>query len=169
MENPGSGEQEIEALVERYSDLVYRLAFTSTKRQNDAEDLYQEVFLRYIRRQPVFASREHERAWFIRVTVNLAHSFWRSAWKRKIVLFAQDKDFPVSEQEAGQDHQLRELLAGLPPKDRNVLHLYYYEDYSVEQISRLLGVRASTVRTRLTRARRRFAAILEEERKYGGE
>ena len=147
-----------EEIVRRYSDMVYRLACAQVRSRADAEDLYQEVFLRLFDRQRAFASEEHRKAWLIRVTVNCARKFWASAWVRHTVPLKED--LPFSEPE---DQMLWEQLQKLPGPYRAVLHLFYYEDLGVAEIARLLQRKPATVRTQLTRARRALRKLLEEE------
>lgn len=147
-----------EQVVETYADMVYRLAFARTGNRSDAEDIFQEVFLRYIRKKPAFSSEEHCRAWLIRVTVNCSKSLWKSAWRRKTQ--------PLCDEIVFKEPEERELfceLQRLPERDRTVLHLFYYEELSIEQISHLLTTKPATIRTQLTRARRKLKVLLEEE------
>ena len=64
----------IENILKKYADTVYRIAFVRVKNRSDAEDITQEVFVRFIKRDPVFETEEHEKAWFIRVAVNCSKS-----------------------------------------------------------------------------------------------
>lgn len=157
-----------EEVIRRNSDLVYRLAFSLVKSGADADDIYQDVFLQYLKRMPVFDSEQHEKAWFIRVTVNRCKNHWKSPWmKRRAVLHeeaglygkarAEEGTISMSGEhtaEAEMDLALIETVRQLPEKYRVVIHLFYYEEMSVEEIGRATNSRASTVRTRLTRARR---------------
>lgn len=72
------------AMIERYSDMVYRLAYSLVKQKFDADDIHQEVFIRYLRKKPIFQNQENEKAWFLRVTINCCKNHWKSAWMRKI-------------------------------------------------------------------------------------
>lgn len=71
-----------EAIIRQHADMVYRLAYAQTRSKSDADDIFQEVFLRYIQRKPDFVSEEHCKAWFLRVTVNCAKKHWESWWFR---------------------------------------------------------------------------------------
>ncbi len=148
-----------EQAISQYGEMVYRLAFSHTGSRQDADDIYQEVFLRLVRCSTAFEDGEHLRAWLIRVTINCCNSLWRSPWKRRTVPLVQVEDTPV---EMGPElAELTEALGRLSSKDRTVIHLFYYEDLSVAQLSRLLGERESTIRSRLTRARQRLKQLLE--------
>lgn len=151
-------EWEREAVIRRYADMVYRLAYAHVRNRADADDLFQEVFLRYLRARPVFRSEEHAKAWFIRVTVNCARSFFHAAWRRRTQ--------PLSDwagEVTGEERALDEALGKLSKTDRLVIHLHYYEGYSTEEIGALIGKKPSSVRSQLTRARTRLKELLKEE------
>ena len=118
-----------EAVIRRYSDMVYRLAFARTGNRSDAEDLYQEVFLRYLTRAPAFTSEEHRKAWLLRVAVNCANRFHTAPWRKRTEPLSEALSVPAPE---GED--LWEELRRLPERDRTVLHLYYYEDMTTEEL-----------------------------------
>jgi len=149
---------EAEEAVRIYADMVYRLAFSQVRNKSDADDIFQEVFLRYLKKLPRFGSEEHRKAWLIRVTVNCAKKHWSSAWNKRVVALEDNLASPPPE-----ENGLSEALERLPPKYRAVIHLFYYEGYKVEQIGRILKLRQSTVRTRLTRARVQLGAMLKGE------
>jgi RNA polymerase sigma-70 factor (ECF subfamily) len=138
----------IEAIVEKYSSMVYKIAFSQTKCKSDADDVFQDVFLRYIKSKSDFESEEHEKAWFIRVTINCSRKIWSSAWHKRTV--ALDESMHFENQEMNEIYQ---VVMDLPVKFRTVIHLFYYEDMSIAQISKTLQMKESTIRTRLTRAR----------------
>ena len=149
---------ELESVMERYGRMVYRLAYSHTRCRADAEDIYQEVFLRYFQKRPVFDSEDHRRAWLLRVTVNRCRTLFASAWFRHRAS-PVGWDPTMEQEETGLD----EALALLRPGDRLVLHLFYYEELSVQEIAASLHRKDSTIRTQLTRARRRLAAIMKGE------
>ncbi|MEG1776183.1 MAG: sigma-70 family RNA polymerase sigma factor [Clostridia bacterium] len=147
---------EIEAFIHRHSALVYRVAYARTNQKADADDVFQEVFLRYAAKLPTFESEEHQRAWLIRVTLNCASKHYASFWNRKTTALPEDFAFAQPE-ESG----LAEALRQLPAKDRALVHLFYYEGYSTDEIAKLLRTKTSTVRTRLTRARAKLKVLLK--------
>lgn len=147
-----------ERIVNAYADTVYRLAYAYAHKRADADDIFQDVFYRYFRKRPAFESSEHEKAWFLRVTVNCAKKRLSSAWRRRVGTLEDDIPFLTAE-----DSGLNEALSKLPAVDRSVIHLFYYEGYRAEEIGALLGLNASAVRTRLTRARRKLKAYMKEE------
>lgn len=144
--------------VDRWGPAVYRLACAVTGSRSDADDVFQEVFLRYHRAAPDFASQAHEKAWLLRVTVNRCKSLLASPWRRHSVPLEDVYACPGPEESA-----VAEALAALPPKDRTLLHLYYYEGYRTEEMARLLGRKSATIRSQLTRARQKLARLLKEE------
>ncbi|OUO36314.1 sigma-70 family RNA polymerase sigma factor [Flavonifractor sp. An306] len=135
-------------VMECYGDMVYRLALAQTHSSHDADDVFQEVFLRYLRAAPAFREEEHRKAWLLRVTVNCCKKLHGSFWRRHTV--ALSETLPAQNPEEGE---LLGLLEGLPPKYRAVLHLYYYEGYATEEIAAILGRSPGTVRSQLSRGR----------------
>ncbi len=146
-----------EKVIKFYADMVYRLAFARTGTKCDADEVFQEVFMRYIKNKPVFENEEHRKAWLIRVTINCSNKLWNSAWKRKIEPLTETISF-----ETKNDIDLNKELQQLPPKYREVIHLFYYEDMSLDEISQALNRKNSTVRTQLTRARALLKNMLKE-------
>ena len=141
--------------------MVYRLACAQTGSRDRADDVFQEVFLRLVRRDPAFASEEHRKAWLLRVTLNCCKKLGTSAWRRRVLPLER-----LPETEQPDDFEavaLRDALARLPEKDRAVLNLFYGEGLKSEEIGELFGEKASSVRSRLSRAR----ALLRRE--WGGE
>lgn len=153
---PQCSPAELEQVLELYGNMVYRLAYACMRSTMDAEDVYQEVFLRYFQKRPSFESEEHRRAWLLRVTVNRARTLFRSAWFRHTVPLEDRVVFAEPE-----ERRLDEALAQLRSGDRELLHLFYYEELSVREIGELLRRKESTVRTQLTRVRRRLGEILK--------
>ena len=147
-----------ENVIKFYADMVYRLAFARTGTKCDADEVFQEVFIRYIKKQPVFENEEHRKAWFIRVTINCSNKLWNSAWNRKIEPLPDTIPF-----ETKDDIELKNELQQLPKKYREVIHLFYYEDMSLDEISQALNRKNSTVRTQLTRARAMLKNVLKED------
>ena len=160
--------EQVSEMINRNSDMVYRLAFSMVKSVQDAEDVHQEVFIRYIRTNPLFESREHERAWFIRVTTNLCKNLWKSAWRQKMVSMdsleeTQEGNAYIQQSLNEEEELLVETVKRLPFKYRVVVHLFYYEEMSLEEIAQALNLKPSNVRTRLTRARKMLREWLKED------
>ena len=106
--------------------MVYRIAFLRTKSSADADDVLQEVFLRYIRRSPDFADDEHSKAWFIRAAINCSLSLLTSAWNRNTV--GMEDELLTRVENEGEVYG---VVLSLPVKLRTAIHLYYYEGYKV--------------------------------------
>ena len=149
-----------EEMVDRYANLVYRLAFARTRSRDAADEIFQEVFLRYVSRQPAFDSEAHAKAWFCRVTVNCANSYWRNPFRRRTAPLDAAAELSAPEPE---EARLDGYLDKLPPELRAAVHLYYYEGYQTAEIAALTGLREGSVRSRLTRARTRLRQVLKGE------
>lgn len=154
-----------EEVIRRNSDMVYRLAYSLVKTRADADDIFQEVFLRYMQNAPAFQGAEHEKAWFLRVTMNCCKNFWKSPWtRRRVALEREEMEQCGLSCELDDDSAaLVDAVKQLSKKYRIVIHLFYYEELSIEEIAKLTNAKASTVRTRLTRARRQLRSLLKEE------
>ena len=150
-----------EETIRRFAGMVYRLAYAKTGNRHDADDVFQEVFLRYVRKRPLWESDDHAKAWFLRVTVNCANSLLASPFRRRSVPLAEEPDVPPPQPEAGTD--LARAVSRLPRAYREVVHLFYYEDVSCAQIAAVLHRREATVRMQLTRARRLLQQMLEAD------
>lgn len=152
--------EQLEQVVRQYADTVYRLALANTHHPADADDIFQDVFLKYAQKHPAFASEEHRKAWLIRVTVNCCRSHYRSNWWKRILPLEE-----AAHATAMDDHDpaLAEALAQLPAKYRTVIHLHYFENYDTSEIAGLTGQQPSTVRAQLTRARQMLKDLLKGE------
>lgn len=157
--------EEFSALAQQHMAMVYRVALNCVKTPEDADDVTQNVMLRLYRAGPSFESGEHARRWLIRVAVNESKRLLTTPWRRRTVALDQiTQQQPAS---AGTGSQLLELVRALPQKYRLPLYLYYYEDYSVEEISAILGRGVSTVQTQLARGRQKLKQMLTEETQDG--
>lgn len=152
--------EEAERLVREHGQSVYRLAYAKTGNRQDAEDVTQETFLRLVCSAPEFRDGDHCRAWLLRVAANCAKDLFRAPWRRKNVPL-EETEHILQAQEPETGGVLEAVLA-LPEQYRLPVHLFYYEELSIEEIAKVLGIRAGTVRTRLTRARRKLREVLKE-------
>ncbi|WP_130871150.1 RNA polymerase sigma factor [Intestinimonas massiliensis (ex Afouda et al. 2020)] len=153
-------ERETNEAIERYGDTVRRLCMIHLKNEADTQDIFQTVFLKYLLHTADFESREHEKAWFIRVTINACRDVLKSVFRRRTVSLDQVRDLPAPQGESGE--VLRAVLS-LPRKYREVIYLHYYEGYTAPEMSKLLGRNVNTVYTDLTRAREKLKTILGGE------
>lgn len=151
--------EDVVSVLQRYANMVYRLALTQTKHKADADDVFQEVFLRLVARERTFESEEHLKAWLIRVTINCSRKWFRAARFGRFLSLDRE---PV-QTEALDQREVLEAVMALPRKYRTVIHLFYYEDLSIAQISEILQVNESTIKSQLARARRMLRTRLEED------
>ncbi len=152
-------------MIGKYSDLVYRMAYSLVKNRYDADDIHQEVFIRYLRKRPEFENPAHEKAWFLRVTVNLCKNLWKTAWRQKTIGLTDyaAENVGLPEEPESESDQIIAIVKKLPQKYRIVIHLFYYEELSIDEIAKVLRMKPSTVRTQLTRARARLKILLERD------
>ena len=144
--------------MEAHGGAVYRLALCRTQSVPDAQDVYQDVFLRLLGQAEVTAwPQDRLRAWLLRVTLNRCADLHRFRLRRPVVPLEEAADAAAAEDGAAE---LWEAVARLPEKLRTVVHLHYAEGYSTDEIAVLLGVPAATVRTRLRRARLKLKDLL---------
>lgn len=146
--------------IEEYADMVYRVALTRCKSIETAEDIFQEVFMRFSEKNPKFENDEHEKAWFIRVTINLTKNIKESAWNKKVVRLDENIVFSTKE-----ENDVYGAVCELPQNYRTVIYLLYYEGYKVYEISKLMNKPEGTIKIWLFRARE----ILKEKLKGGFE
>lgn len=143
-------------IVQQYSDMLFRLAYSRLQTEADAEDCVQDVFMKLLEKQPEFRDQEHEKAWLIRVTINRA-----SDLRRKNAKIVPLEELP---EKANDEHpSILSAVRQLPDKYAAILHLRYYEGYTLKEISNLLALPTATVGTRLSRGKARLKTILEEE------
>ena len=144
--------KQIEALILKYEKTVYKLAYSYMKNKQDTDDIYQEVFLRFFRKKPEFESEEHEKAWFIRVTINACKDLLKNFFRTHTVALEEVMEQPAL---MPPDHrEVLEAVLSLPAKYKEVVYLHYYEDYTVPEISGILGKNVNTIYTLLTRSRK---------------
>lgn len=144
-----------------WGDAVYRLALSQTRSRADAEDVYQDVFLKLHSDATAFESPEHVKAWLLRVTVNRCRDLARSGWKRRTVALDPEWDAPDTPARDDEDAAVWDAVGHLPEQQRTAVHLHYVEGYSTDEIARALDCRPATARTWLFRARARIKELLE--------
>ena len=151
-------EQDLRRMVETYSPMLLRAALTRGSTPADAEDAVQDVFLRVLTHAPRFRDREHEKAWLLRATLNRSSDLRR---RRR-----DDAPLEDAEKATAPEPDYGTLLSAvrsLPQAYSAVIHLYYYEGYSIKEIAGLLALPVPTVGTRLSRGRSRLRDLLKEE------
>lgn len=155
----------VEELFEQHADMVYRIAFVQMKTAADTDDVFQEVFLRLVKHAHKLKSGEHAKAWLIRCTLNCCNSAHTSTWKKKTTAL-EDYQGVVDGLDLRQI-ELLEAVKKLSPDHQAVIHLFYYEGYSNQEIAVLLDVNENTVKSRLRRARQDLRAVWEDPEESG--
>lgn len=151
-------EQEVNRAMERHADTVRRLCLIHLKNHADTEDIFQTVFLKYSLSSVRFESEEHERAWFIRVTLNACRDLLRRFFRSRTV--SLDKLVEQPARIAPEHREVLEAVLALPQPYRDVVYLHYFEGMTAPQISQALHKKVHTVYTLLTRARQRLRETL---------
>ena len=151
----------IEELLEEYQNRLYVAALSICKNTYDAEDVVQDTFIKYLSKNIDYESKEHIKAWLLRVAINLAKNKTTTFFRRKVIPmedYMQNIEIPSKE-----SYNLFNAVMSLPQKYRIVIHLFYYEDYSVKEIAEILKISQENVKTRLTRGRKQLKTMLKEE------
>ena len=146
----------IDEIFAKHADTVYRVALSQTSQQADAEDVFQDVFVKLFATDTIFQSDEHIKAWLIRVTINKCRDLHKSAWNQKTVELT-----PELADAAHEAIDMEDALARLPLHYRSVIHLFYFEDMSIAEIAKALQSNENTVKTWLSRARKLLKVDLE--------
>ncbi len=143
--------EDVNRVMEDYADMVRRICLVHLKNRHDTEDVFQNVYMKYLLYEGSFESREHEKAWFARVTINACTDWLRSLSRRKWVPLSV-----LNEESRSLDEESAEILESvlkLPEKYRNVIYLHYFEGYSAVEIAGILGRKENTIYTWLSRAK----------------
>lgn len=153
------------ACVEKYLNMVYRISFHYFGNREDAEDVSQDVFIKLYSCKKQFTNDDEMKAWLIRVTSNTCHSYFRNPFrKRRLELDEMEweklSDSSSSEQDVINRKVIFDAVMSLPEHYRIVVYLFYYEEYSISQISDVLKIKETTIQTRLSRAREKLKKIL---------
>ena len=149
-------ERTARAQIDRWGDMVWRLALARTRHVQDSEDVFQEVFCRFFRHQEELESDEHRKAWLIRCTLNCTNTLLAAPWRKNLPL-----EEAVLQAIEPEDRAVYRAVLALPPKYRTAIHLHYVEGYSIAEISAFLGAKEGTVKSWLSRGREKLAAALK--------
>lgn len=157
--------EDFERVLERYGKMLYRLAFSRTGNYHDANDVVQDAMLRYIRSEKCFNDEEHRKAWLIKITINCSKSFHSSGWNRHRSGEEMDEEkfgsYDGDLNKVDTKNAVLKAVLELPAKYRTVVHLFYYEDMTIEEICRVLDATEGAVKTQLHRARNMLKSKLE--------
>ena len=154
-------DQEVNRAIELYADTIRRICMVHLKNYSDTEDIFQIVFLKYVLSSVIFENEGHEKAWFIRVTINACKDLLKNFFRSRTVSIDELLDQPVAL--TPDNSEVLEAVLSLPKKYKDVVYLHYYEGYTAVEISRILHKNVNTIYTFLTRSKR----LLKE--KLGGE
>lgn len=152
-------------LIDNYSEEIYHIAIGYLDNEDDAEDVVQEVFVKYInhiKEGKRFTDKEHEKYWIIRVTMNICCNEVNSARKRMNIPLKENLYFTLR---IDSESNLKEIINSLKDKYRIVFELFYINDLKISEISEILGISESNVKTRLKRARDKIKEYFEQEEK----
>ena len=147
--------EKFKELYERNIDTVYRIAYIILKNPSDTDDAVQCVFLKFLNSNKTFNCTEHEKAWFIVITRNYCKDILRSWWKSRRIDLEALPDIEHWDSKEESSEVLEKLLL-MPEKYKTVLYLYYFEEYSIKQISEVLERKENTIQTQLSRGRNRL-------------
>ena len=151
------GEQECEQAVDRYADMVRRICLVHLKSAEDTEDVFQNVFLKYLQHDEPFEDEEHEKAWMIRVTLNACRDYLRFLFRHRTTPLEAIPETAAAEP---KNREVLEAVLSLPEKYRDVIYLHYYDGYTAEQIGKILQKRENTVYSLLSRGRSLLRPLL---------
>lgn len=146
-----------EKIVRQYADMIYRIALQNLKNPTDAQDIFQEVCMALLTKNAPLDDDAHIKNWLIRVTINKCTNFSKSLWQSRTESIDDHIDLPAPETQL-----VMEELGQLPAHYRNIIYLYYYEEYTIPEIAEILGKSKNTINSQLRRARRKLRKILEE-------
>lgn len=146
-----------EKIVRQYADMIYRIALQNLKNPTDAEDIFQEVCMALLTKNAPLDDDAHIKHWLIRVTINKCSNFSKSLWQSRTDSISEHTDLPAPETQFVME-ELNQISANY----RNIIYLYYYEEYTVPEIAEILGKSKNTVNSQLQRARKKLKKILEE-------
>ena len=154
-----------EEIIDRYGDMVYRLAVSQAMNRTDADDIFQEVFVRLVRHVKDLQDMEHAKAWLIRVTINCTKKHFGQYWNKNVFPIEETEEVPKREEGFEQaekkiDNPVMQAVSKLPPKYRGCVHLFYFEELSVKEIAEMTDQTESTVKSQLHRARKMLKEML---------
>lgn len=149
----------MERIMQTYGNMLFRLCLITLGNASDAEDAVQEILIKYLKRAPAFEDAEHEKAWLIRVATNQCRDMLRFRSRHPVINIEEINEFTGEKSDSG----IMEALMELPEKFRTVLLLHYVEEYSVQEIARIIGKTASAVKMRLQKGRKLLREAYQKE------
>ena len=160
----GIREEEFVQLVEEHQTALLRMCFMVLRDQEAAKDAVQETFFKAYRAMEKFRGGSSGKTWLVTIAMNTCRDMRRAAWLRYVDRRVTPEDLPEAILPPEEDdRELTVRVMQLPPKLREVIVLYYYQDMNMVEIAKTLGLAQSTVTTRLKRAREKLREVLEGE------
>lgn len=144
--------------IELYGDMVRRICFIYLKSYSDVEDIFQDVFLKYVLYNGNFQSKEHEKAWFARVAINCCKDSLKSFFKKNVSSISDIEEYKLA---VNDNHsEILNAVLSLPEKYKTVIYLFYYEQYTAVEIGKILNKSENTIYTWLSRGKKMLKEIL---------
>ncbi len=153
-------EKDFKIKYDLYKDTIYRIAYTYVHNHQDSEDVLQEVFIKYLNSNDLFESLDNEKYWLIRVTTNICKNKVTSFWNKKIIINENVIDVAQNKDET-EKARIYSILTNLPNKYKEPLVLYYYEDFKIEEIAKILKKTTCCIKKRLERGRQMIKKEIE--------
>ena len=167
--------QIVELLIEDYGQDVLKIAYLYVKDQQLAEDIFQEVFYKVMKNYHKFEHLSSEKTWLIRITINTCKDLLRTSWLRRVTTFGTleeqnqtqyEQPFDMTQSES--NNELYEMIMKLPQRYKEVILLFYYEDFSYDEMAKILNIPKGTVQSRLARGREKLKKMMEERGEISG-
>ena len=165
-----SAQMVVERLIEDYGQDVLKIAYLYVKDQQLAEDIFQEVFYKVMKNYHKFEHLSSEKTWLIRITINTCKDLLRTSWLRRVTTFGTleeqnqtqyEQPFDMTQSES--NNELYEMIMKLPQRYKEVILLFYYEDFSYDEMAKILNIPKGTVQSRLARGREKLKKMMEEK------
>ena len=170
-----SAQMVVERLIEDYGQDVLKIAYLYVKDQQLAEDIFQEVFYKVMKNYHKFEHLSSEKTWLIRITINTCKDLLRTSWLRRVTTFGTleeqnqtqyEQPFDMTQSES--NNELYEMIMKLPQRYKEVILLFYYEDFSYDEMAKILNIPQGTVQSRLARGREKLKKMMEERGEISG-
>ncbi|MDB8542522.1 sigma-70 family RNA polymerase sigma factor [Turicibacter sanguinis] len=170
-----SAQMVVERLIEDYGQDVLKIAYLYVKDQQLAEDIFQEVFYKVMKNYHKFEHLSSEKTWLIRITLNTCKDLLRTSWLRRVTTFGTleeqnqtqyEQPFDMTQSES--NNELYEMIMKLPQRYKEVILLFYYEDFSYDEMAKILNIPKGTVQSRLARGREKLKKMMEERGEISG-
>ena len=170
-----SAQMVVERLIEDYGQDVLKIAYLYVKDQQLAEDIFQEVFYKVMKNYHKFEHLSSEKTWLIRITINTCKDLLRTSWLRRVTTFGTleeqnqtqyEQPFDMTQSES--NNELYEMIMKLPQRYKEVILLFYYEDFSYDEMAKILNIPKGTVQSRLARGREKLKKMMEERGEISG-